>query len=169
MMCVQGRWKVVHLFTIFGNARHGHYSDQTGVHCRSVGGAQCISWCDCMTSLSALLTCAEPSLQLCGNLCFGPYPGKPNLNASLPPDFVVWVRGVRPGCGSCHRMWGSLPPFHFFLHTLPPRKDHVRIIGPCVGLASHLCLSGARYHINVRSPSQCLMNLVRSDNGSPLG
>ena len=138
-MCVQGRWKVVHLFTIFGNARHGHYSDQTGVHCRSVGGAQCISWCDCMTSLSALLTCAEPSLQLCGNLCFGPYPGKPNLNASPPP------RLRRLGQRSTARMWlvpsdvGVIAPFSFFLHTFAPRKDDVRIVGPCVGLASHLC------------------------------
>ena len=39
-----------------------------------------------------------------------------------PADFIVWVRGVRPGCGSCHRMWGSLPPFHFFYIQLILQK-----------------------------------------------
>ena len=47
-------------------------------------------------------------------------------SAEYGPDVA---RGI--GCG------GSLPIF--FLRTLPPRKDHVRKVGPCVGLASHLC------------------------------
>ena len=96
------------LSTIFGSA-------QTAINYRSVGGAQCISSCDCMTSILALMTCAEPSLRF-----FGSYSGKPNLNASLPQEIVVWVRGVRPGCGSCHRMCASVPPFHFvYIRTAP--------------------------------------------------
>ena len=109
-----------------------------GIDCRSVLLTQGGFWCDCMMRLSALRTCGDLSLQWCGNLCFGTSPGTPNLNACPPPDFVVWVRGKWPdvahgiGCG------GSLPPFSFFLPTLPPRKYHARIVGPCVGLASHL-------------------------------
>ena len=96
------------LSTIFANAK-------TAINHRSVDGAQCISSCDCMTSILALMTCAEPSL-----LFFGSYSGKPNLNASLPQEIVVWVRGVRPGCGSCHRMCASVPPFHFvYIRTAP--------------------------------------------------
>ena len=36
------------------------------------------------------------------------------------------------GCG------GHCPLFIFSTYVAP-RKDHVRIVGPCVGLASHLC------------------------------
>ena len=58
----------------------------------------------------------------------------PNTQTSLfvSAEFgPVVARGI--GCG------GSLSPF-LFLHTyVIPRKDHVRIVSTCVGLASHLC------------------------------
>jgi hypothetical protein len=107
------------------------------IHCRSVLLVQGGSWCDCMMKLSALRTCGDLSLQWCGNRCFGTSPGKPNQNASPPPDFVVWVRGVWAGCGSWYRMWGVMAPFSFFPTYVPPRKHYTRIVGPCVGLASH--------------------------------
>ena len=93
-----------------------------GIDCRSVLLTQGGFWCDCMMRLSALRTCGDLSLQWCGNRCFGTSPGKPNLNACPPPDFVVWVRGIWAGCGSWYRMWGVIAPIFFFPTYVAPPK-----------------------------------------------
>ena len=93
------------------------------IHCRSVLRAKAGTWCDCMASLSALRTCAEPSLQLCGNLCFEPCPSKPNQNASSTPQTSSFgsaeygpdvARAI--GCG------GHCPLFIFFYIRYPLEK-----------------------------------------------
>ena len=58
---------------------------------------------------------------------------------------------------------GHCSLFFFYLHTLPLRHDHVRVVGTWVGLASHLCdmwgplsdLQGVLAFSNGAAVSQC--------------
>ena len=71
-----------------------------------------------------------------------------HVNASPPPDFVVWVRGIRTGWARAIGCGVSLPHFLCFSSIrYPPLKDHVRIVGPASVLRVIFATCGARYQI----------------------
>ena len=120
-MCVQGRWNPVNLAT-----RRTHAAViillRRCVHCRSVLRAQGGCCCDCMTRLSALRACAEPSVVW--QSVFRTIAGQAEPECFPTPDFVVCARGIRTGCGSWHRMWGVIAPFSSltYIRYPPPKR-----------------------------------------------
>ena len=92
------------------------------------------------------------------------------VNASPPPDFVVWVRGIRTGWARAIGCGVSLPHFLCFSYIrYPPLKDHVRIVGPASVLRVIFATCGARYQIyRDSSTSRMVLRLASVPVSRPL-
>ena len=92
-----------------------------GIRCRSVLRAHGRSSCHCMMRLPALRACAEPSVVW--QSVFRSIAGQTEPECFPTPNFVVWIHGIRTGCGSWHLMWGVIAPFPFFpTYVAPPKR-----------------------------------------------